>query len=297
MKFNFSETLARSERVQEFDRLVNIVESEWAEVFTDNQIDYFFLDQSFNRQYELNERFGKIMKINLYLIVLGLLFLYHPVKAQEGIFKDFNTFYSLYVHLGKVKYDQIKSNRTLIEMLVSRIGEQSLNGKSDDYKAAFYINAYNLLTIYQIVENYPVIKSVMEIPGFFKGRKFLVAGNYMTLDELEFKSLFEIKKDARYHFALVCGAQSCPLLYNQAFVPDKLDQQLDIRARVMLNIETYVDPLEGELRLFKVMEWYRTEFESNQSLISWINEFRDAPLNEDIPIVFTEYDWGLNKAE
>ncbi len=237
------------------------------------------------------------MKIKLHLIVLGLLFLYHPIRAQEGIFKDFNTFYSLYVHLGKVKYDQIQYNRDLIEILVKRIGEQSLSGKSDDFKAAFYINTYNLLTIYQIVENYPSIQSVKDIPGFFKGRKFLVAGDYMTLDELEFKELFEIEKDPRYHFALVCGAQSCPLLSNQAFFPNKLDQQLDMRARVMLNIETYADPREGELRLFKVLKWYRADFEVNKSLISWINDYRDSPLIEGLPIVFGEYNWDLNNAK
>lgn len=237
------------------------------------------------------------MKIKLHLIVLGLIFLYHPLKAQEGIFKDFTTFYNLYVHLGKVKYDQIQYNRDLIEILVERIGEQSLNGKSDAFKMAFYINAYNLLTIYQIVENYPSIQSVKDIPGFFKGRKFLVSGNYMTLDDLEFKGLFEIQKDPRFHFALVCGAQSCPLLYNQAFVPEQLEQQLDMRARVMLNIETYVDPRNGELRLFKVMEWYRSDFTGAMPLIAWINNYRDAPLNEGAAIVYTEYDWGLNKAQ
>lgn len=237
------------------------------------------------------------MKINLKWVVLGLLFLYQPLKAQEGIFKDFNTFYNLYSHLGKVKYDQIQYNRDLIEILVTRIGEQSLSGKSDAFKAAFYINAYNLLTIYQIVENYPGIKSVMDIPGFFKGRKFRIAGNYMTLDELEFNGLFEIEKDPRYHFALVCGAQSCPLLYNHAFVPDKLDEQLDMRARVMLNIEEYADSRNGQLQLFKVMDWYRSDFEASKSLIAWINDFRDVPIAAGTSIVFAEYNWELNKAE
>lgn len=76
VKFNISETLSHPERVQEFDRLVNIVESEWAEVFTNNQIDYFFLDQSFNRQYASDERFGKIFGtfsfLAIFIACLGL---------------------------------------------------------------------------------------------------------------------------------------------------------------------------------------------------------------------------------
>ncbi|MDW3193893.1 MAG: FtsX-like permease family protein [Cytophagales bacterium] len=60
VKFDIANAMSDDQRVSEFNRLVNIVESEWAEVFTNNQIDYFFLDQSFNRQYASDERFGRI---------------------------------------------------------------------------------------------------------------------------------------------------------------------------------------------------------------------------------------------
>ena len=60
IKFDIAETLEPTKRVGEFNRLVNIVESEWSKVFTENPIDYFFLDQSFNQQYDSDERFGKI---------------------------------------------------------------------------------------------------------------------------------------------------------------------------------------------------------------------------------------------
>lgn len=70
IKFNISEGLADTDRVKEFNRLVNTVESEWNSVFTENQIDYFFLDQSFNRQYASDERFGKIFGAFSFLAIL-----------------------------------------------------------------------------------------------------------------------------------------------------------------------------------------------------------------------------------
>ncbi len=76
VKFNIGKNLNDAERAREFDRLVNIVESEWAEFFTDHQIDYFFLDQSFNRQYASDERFGKIFGtfsfLAIFIACLGL---------------------------------------------------------------------------------------------------------------------------------------------------------------------------------------------------------------------------------
>ncbi len=39
---------------------VALIESEWDNSFTDTPIDYYFLDQSFNKQYAADEQFGKI---------------------------------------------------------------------------------------------------------------------------------------------------------------------------------------------------------------------------------------------
>lgn len=49
-----------AERNEQLARLVSIVKSEWREVFTDYQMDYFFLDRAFDAQYKEDLRFGKI---------------------------------------------------------------------------------------------------------------------------------------------------------------------------------------------------------------------------------------------
>ena len=40
--------------------MINTVKNNWSEAFADYPIEYFFLDQAFNKQYESDERFGKI---------------------------------------------------------------------------------------------------------------------------------------------------------------------------------------------------------------------------------------------
>ena len=56
--------------------LVKIVENEWGKVFTDYQMDYFFLDRSFDAQYKEDIRFGKIFSsfsaLTILIACLGL---------------------------------------------------------------------------------------------------------------------------------------------------------------------------------------------------------------------------------
>ena len=49
-----------STRNTQLNDLVATVKAEWNEVFTDYQMDYFFLDRAFDEQYKEDIRFGKI---------------------------------------------------------------------------------------------------------------------------------------------------------------------------------------------------------------------------------------------
>lgn len=57
LKLNDNLSDTRSEQLA---GLVNTVQSEWNNVFTDFQMDYFFLDRAFDEQYKEDIRFGKI---------------------------------------------------------------------------------------------------------------------------------------------------------------------------------------------------------------------------------------------
>ena len=79
-----------------------------------------------------------------------------------------------------------KENPEALDQLVVSIAEFYLNNQSEDYFTAFYINAYNVLVIKQVVDNYP-INSPKDVTGFFDERKFTVAGEELTLDQIEFE--------------------------------------------------------------------------------------------------------------
>ena len=235
----------------------------------------------------------------IYFILFATL-LFASSHAQEteekSIFNQFNDFLHEEVIFGLVDYQKIQANPSKLNSLVSSIGNYNVSGHSQNHKTAFYINAYNILVIKQIADNYP-IKSPMDVKGFFKKTSFVVAGETLTLDEIEFEKLFEPTKDPRIHFALGCGARSCPFLYDNAFYPDKLLEQLDYRAQLIIDRPdyVYVDNKSESVTLNKIFNWYQDQFSMNAgSVIKYVNKYKSYKVPENYRVTFQEYDWALN---
>ncbi|MGH2985856.1 MAG: DUF547 domain-containing protein [Solirubrobacterales bacterium] len=64
--------------------------------------------------------------------------------------------------------------------------------------------------------------------------------------------------DPRIHFALNCGARSCPPIRD--YDPDSLDAQLELATRSYLDAETQLDPRRGRVRLPRLMRIYGADF-------------------------------------
>ncbi len=184
-----------------------------------------------------------------------------------------DAFLSDHVSDGKVDYAGIAQNHSQIDELYQQIGKMSLKGTSDAEKKAFYINAYNLITIHQITEHYPV-KSPMDVKGFFDQKKHTVAGERFTLNELEKKKLLEPYQDPRLHFVLVCAAVSCPPLADFAYQADKLDEQLDEKTRQALNSDSFVRLKRDQkkVELSKIFDWYNERFRAQWRIADCLRE-------------------------
>lgn len=233
-----------------------------------------------------------------YLFAFTLtIYLIAGVYAQDELFfSRADRFLKEYVKGGDVKYASLMKDHTLLDSLVSQIGEMNLASASGAYQQAFYINAYNLLVIHNVLKKYPV-KSPKKIDGFFDKAEHKIAGKYATLNALEFDILFNNFKDVRFHFALNCGAVSCPTLYSQAFNPQELEDQLRFNTKMVMDRDDYVlvDHQKKTIYVSKIFEWYKNMFEAEGSSIDkFISHNRFDPLPKDYKIAFFEYDWSLN---
>jgi hypothetical protein len=107
-----------------------------------------------------------------------------------------------------------------------------------DEKLAFWINAYNAFTIQYVLDNYP-IKSLMNKlsyltgGGAFKTRFIEINGRKYSLNDIE-NNVIRPMGDPRIHFALVCGAKSCPPLRSEAYVAGRLSEQMNEQGRLFM---------------------------------------------------------------
>ncbi|MBV6644782.1 MAG: DUF547 domain-containing protein [Cyclobacteriaceae bacterium] len=217
-------------------------------------------------------------------------------QDDHPFFDKANAFLMEHVKDGLIDYNQLRLDHSDLDSLTTMIEQMDLSYKSKEFEKAFCVNAYNLLVIKHVLDNYPV-KSPKDVDGFFNKKKFKVAGNIKTLDEIEFQMILEKFPDPRIHFVLNCAAISCPTLYNRALYPKELEDQMMFRAKMIVDRDDYVKVQHDtkEIYLCKVFEWYQDQFtEKSSSLVAFVNTYRFYSLPKNYEVKFLEYDWTLN---
>ncbi len=219
--------------------------------------------------------------------------LFGQVDKLQSFESDTDEFLSTYVNNGFVDYELITNSNTQLNELVENIADIKLTNFNDAEKQSFYINAYNILVIDQIIKHYPV-SSVKEIPGFFNRTRYEVAGKNLTLDGIEKDILLKEYKDSRFHFALICGAKDCPKMWNHAYTADILNKQLDEQSKRALNDPSFLKVSENKIGLSEIFKWNRFEFNGERAMLEFINFFRAEPISLEAKTYYYDYDWTLN---
>ena len=161
---------------------------------------------------------------------------------------------------------------------------------------AFLANLYNAATLKLIVDHYPV-KSIKDIGSLFKGPwdqpVVRFRGETITLNNLEHDILRKEYHEPRLHMALVCAAKGCPPLRSEAYVGDRLDEQLADQSRTYLGspLGLQIDRAKGEARISSIFKWYGGDFPSVPDFVA-----KHSGQNMDgLKIRYLDYDWSLNE--
>lgn len=220
---------------------------------------------------------------------------------------------------GRVDYDAVAGDPNLGVFLdaVSAVSPEHVAAFSRDQKVAFYINAYNALTLRTIVDAMPVT-SIRDIrPDPWEASKWTVGGRRMSLNEIEHKKLRRDLDEPRVHFVLVCAAISCPVLPDRAIVAEGLSGQLERATRSFFvdPSRNRVDRTAGKVYLSRILEWYGNDFVGapdtpeladaaglspvEVAVVRYMAKYLDEDdrrfvQEQRFGVVYNEYDWSLN---
>ena len=231
---------------------------------------------------------------------------------------------------GMVAYGALKTDRGELDAFSKSLGDlspQVFEKWSEPEKIAFWINAYNALTLKAIVDHYPIEpsfvaslrfpkNSIRQISGVWDKLHFKVMGRDMTLDEIEHSRLRRNFNEPRIHVALVCAAMGCPSLRNEPFTGARLDEQLgDQTSRFLGNQSKFrIDRSDGNVYLSSIFSWFGDDFvrtygadknfaghkDAERAVLNYISGHLKASDAEylrsgDYDIEYLDYDWTLNE--
>ena len=197
---------------------------------------------------------------------------------------------------GKVNYSGFKGEAAQLNGYLDYLAQHppsSMWTKEDSL--AYYINLYNAATVKLIVDHYPV-QSIKDIPNRWGKKWIQVGASTLSLDGIEHDVLRKMH-EPRIHFAINCASYSCPNLCSEAFVPKRMEQQLNQVAKDFVNDPTKNRFEQGEAQLSKIFKWYKGDFTKDSTLLEYINQFLKNPINVDADIDYLDYDWSLNDAK
>lgn len=194
----------------------------------------------------------------------------------------------------------------------------NLDDLSVPARKAFFLNLYNALIIHaKIATANP--KWAFQRSGFFTTRSYCIDGLRWTLDDIEHGALranqrlpgfftryqfseddprlkYALQPDPRIHFALVCGAKSCPPL--RSFDEAELEESLDLVTRSFCEQSISIDHDGQAITLSLLFKWYKSDFGSTDAeVVAWIARHHPplAALDlEHFSINYSTYDWTSN---
>jgi hypothetical protein len=152
--------------------------------------------------------------------------------------------------------------------------------EGDEARIAFWLNLYNALILHCLCLR-PLRGSLLTHLRMFDRVAYLVGGRPYPLNVIEHGVLRRNRRpplrlrrvlrasdprlqaapghlDPRIHFALNCGARSCPPV--RSYDADRLDAQLDLATGSYLEAESLVDPVRRRVTLPRLMRIYRVDF-------------------------------------
>ena len=184
--------------------------------------------------------------------------------------------------------------------------------KTDHQKIAFWVNVYNSFIQMSLTEN---PKEYEDRGAFFKKERVKIAGETLSFDDIEhdilrrsriklswgylrkyFRPKWERKLrvkniDWRIHFALNCGAKSCPPVAK--FTSENLNKEFNFMTKEYLKEQTTYSKETKTATSVSLFSWFRADFGGKCSARKILYEYGITPVKPK-KLEFSNYDWTMS---
>ncbi|PIQ96992.1 MAG: DUF547 domain-containing protein [Nitrospinae bacterium CG11_big_fil_rev_8_21_14_0_20_56_8] len=247
------------------------------------------------------------------LLLAGLVFILASSPVAAFDFTDWDGMLKRYVsertldgvRLSAVDYRKVKADPAFSHLVERLKSADVAQLKSREDKLAFWINVYNILAVKMILDNYP-LQSIKDAGSLFSpvwdkpaGE---VAGVGRTLAEVEHGILRKMG-EPRIHVAIVCASVSCPDLAREAYLPEKLGDQLDRQMRAFLREPgkgMRLDAAGRRVFLSSIFKWFEDDFEAKGGVLPFLRPYvspeeRKLLNDPEIRVSYLDYNWNVNE--
>lgn len=201
-----------------------------------------------------------------------------------------------------------KEVKVLAESTLEELVEEL---KTDHQKIAFWVNIYNSFIQISLSENPKLYEDKSK---FFSEGRIKIAGETLSFDDIEhgiirkskikislgylrkwFRPKWERKLrvqhlDWRIHFALNCGAKSCPPV--AIYTPNGLDKEFNFMTTEYLKEQTTYNKSTKTAASVALFSWFRGDFGGKSGARKILFEYGITP-EKPKKLDFKSYDWTL----
>jgi hypothetical protein len=212
---------------------------------------------------------------------------------------------------GMVNYAQWKASRgdtAELDAYLQNLSRASLRQPaSREATLAYWINAYNAVTVRGILREYPtssIRNHTARLFGYNIWQDLLLwaDGRQFSLHQIEHDALRK-SGEPRIHFAIVCASIGCPRLLGEAYTADRLDAQLTANTQQFFADagKFRYDASQNHLWVSPILDWFAVDFGRDQAaqlrtIAPYLpdEQAKTVARSGTARVSHLDYDWNLN---
>ncbi len=233
------------------------------------------------------------------------------LSGHEPDYSEWNRILSQYQSPDGFDYAAIRQHeRPALLRLQQELARVDVDALDRNQQLAYWINLYNVNIVALIVDHYP-LDSIRDLStdlfvrlNVFKKPNVPFGNGKVSFDFIEHERIRPRFHDPRIHFAVNCGAASCPPVRHEAYVGARLDEQLDDQVRKFAEgpgVRIERNGSRVTLHTTRIMDWYGDDFDQwaggiVEFLQPYLPDSKRTLLKkgDKVTIRFDDYDWSLN---